>query len=82
MRYYLRMPPSHGTDCSRVEEAVLQEYSDTNLEMPAARVALEAALIAADSSEAHCTHLVGWRYLYSGLLSFKLRLRVERLNCL
>ena len=48
---------------SRVEEAVLQEYSDSIPEMPAARLALETAFAAADNlnRDAHwLTHRLLW----------------------
>jgi len=46
-------PMAWGLLLSRVEEAVLQEYSDSIPESPAARVAVEMAFAAADSTEAH-----------------------------
>ena len=46
------IPEARGRLLSCVEEAVLQEYSDSIPEMPAAQVALQAAVTAADSTEA------------------------------
>ena len=54
-------PVAWGRLLSRVEEAVLQEYSDSIPEMPEVRLALETAFAAADSREAHwLTHRLLW----------------------
>ena len=54
-------PAAWGRLLSRVEEAVLQEYSDSIPEMPGARLALETAFAAADNREAHwLTHRLLW----------------------